>query len=663
MENLDAELERAVRAIYRDRPHAHRALFDHKNKTPAAGEDLIGHLHNSPFPFLLVEGFRGLGKSTDAEEALAIQAGFGEFKNGIIVGANADLAKERLHSIKALFRQDMFKEMFGDLEGAVWQDDEIHLSNGIRFKAIGRGASMLGIKFEDTRPDRFLIDDLEKPEEKLNREARRDAHRWLMQVFMPALDPDARGWILGTQRDPEDIIGLIKSGIEQAKAEGEDDLWGSCRYPITYLDAEGKRQPTWPERYPLERIDRMRANYRRQGAMREYRMEYDLVLEAESDRTFKSSMLTVEPRVKLFQPVYSMHDPARTVGAQSATTGFAAWSYIGPKIVVWDAWARLLMPSEIIDSLFDVGDAHSPVEMGFEEDGLNEWALQPIRQEQLKRRIMLPLRRMKAPRGKIDFIKGLQTYASARELVFARELPELKAQFLSFPTGRIDAPNALAYALIMKPGAAMYEDFRDGNIAEDLKLLRNHPITLALNAGNGLVTGALVQLVEGQLRIVADWVREGEPAEVVDSLIRTAGTWAGRAMRFTCPPRQFDTYNNDGLVQAAVRVPVEIRTGTEPAGGRAIIRDLIAHQSRGMPDFLVSSAAKWTLNGLAGGYCRDVGRNGLLADSAKHGPYRVLLEGIEAFAGLMSLGMAGVDDRNYRTAPDGTRYVSTMRGR
>jgi hypothetical protein len=48
--------------------------------------------------------------------------------------------------------------------------------------------------------------------------------------------------------------------------------------------------------------------------------------------------------------------------------------------------------------------------MGVEEDGLNEFLMQPIRQEQVRRGMMLPVEGVRAPIGKIDFIRALQPF-------------------------------------------------------------------------------------------------------------------------------------------------------------------------------------------------------------------------------------------------------------
>jgi len=99
------------------------------------------------------------------------------------------------------------------------------------------------------------------------------------------------------------------------------------------------------------------------------------------------------------------------------------------------------------------------VVIGVERDGLEEWVLQPLRHEQLRRGIIVPIQGYKAPRGKLAFIAALQPFLNAGEITFAKDMAALK-QFLSFPTGKIDFVNALAFALLMRPGQPIYEDLR-----------------------------------------------------------------------------------------------------------------------------------------------------------------------------------------------------------
>jgi hypothetical protein len=104
-------------------------------------------------------------------------------------------------------------------------------------------------------------------------------------------------------------------------------------------------------------------------------------------------------------------------------------------------------------------------------------------------------------------------------------------------------------------------------------------------------------------------------------------------------------------------VPLDVSRGTNFARGREWIRDRISRQVRGQPAVSVSDGARWTLNGLFGGYSRAIDKRGAVSEYAEEGVYRVLMEGLEAAAGLMA-GAEGEDSRHYDHTRAGRAYLS-----
>lgn len=642
--------------FYNDRPLAHATLFAHRhpNKTPDFHEAAIRDWHG-PHPRVLDMFFRGAAKSTLSEEAVVILAGFREFKNCLIVGENYDRAAARLHAIRReIESNELVAKVFGDLRGPLWGEDRIILPNGATVQALGKGQSLRGIKHEDMRPDLVFADDLENRGDVVSPEARRKTFDWFTLDLLPACDPSARVRVDATPLHPDALPMVLK----------RDPGWLTTVIPIYYLDEDGERVSSWPDRYPIGWIDSLEESYKLQGQVNGFRQEYMCEAEAPETKSFKQEMFIVYPRVRTWEAVYSMTDPARTTAKTAATTGRVVWSWIGHKLVIWDAVARRWMPNEIIDDLFYVDETYHPVAIGFEEDGLNQWALQAIRQEQVRRGHVLPLKPVKAPVGKLDFIRGLQVYFQAREVEFAKPLPELQSQLLGFPNGDIDAPNALAYAPRMRPGAPIYDDFGVRNVGEDLRPAHGTPVWLVLNAARSVVTGAVLQVIDGAIRIYADYVREGESSSVASDVIAAARLDVGRDLRLTAGPLHFSQYNNVGLRQAIARLPAELRAGVEPERGRSYLRHLLQTERRGMPALMVSSAATWTLRAFSGGYARVLQKQGVLADHAEEGEYRVLMEGIESFVGLLELGFGEDEERgsfNAETA-QGRPYRSMIAG-
>ena len=663
---------------------AHTVLFRrrHPDESSEAHERLVRAIYN-PTPRQLIEGFRGLGKSTYLEEAAIIKACFREFHNMVIVGASYTRACDRLMSIKREFEiNDDLQKLFGQQKGAIWQEGKIVLANGVCIQALGRDQSTLGMKYLDWRPDCALVDDVEDPEEVRTDVDREQTWGWFLKTFLPSLAHPLTSWVrvLGTRRG----TGSLPERIEK-------DGWPTVKIPIEYTDEDGERRATWPSKFPLEAVDAMQRTYR--GDMHTFMQEFMCQPYAQTDRVFSREMFRVEPRERTWEATYAMIDPARTTNRKSAMTGYAVWSWVGPRLIVWTAGAENLLPDEIIELAFRIHDNYNPVWVGVEEDGLNEWIKQPLRTEMLKRHRMIPIKAVRAPRNKLSFISQLQVYFNAGEVVFAHAQPELEAQLLSFPTGKIDAPNALAYAIPMRPAAPIYDGFGQDHVAPSLNPVVSRPLYLAANATRSMVAAALVQFADRQLRVLADWVEEGAPDDIVSRIHAEAclladtgrdvarkvdrkdwaellkvpdrkSEFARFPLKWIVPPHHADRWNNVGLMQAVQRVPAGCSRGLAlDTGRRHLAAAMAGNRTRNLA---VSDTAQWTLRALSGGYSRGIAKGGGLTDEAEPGPYRLLMEGVESFCGMMADTEPKDDmdtEQNYTYDKRGRRYLSSMPAR
>jgi hypothetical protein len=634
-----------------DRVVAHQALFAHRHgsTTPPFHDELI-ELWHSGVSKVLVLAFRGGGKSTLAEEAIVLAAAMKLVRNVLIIGSNSERANDRLRSIKhELATNELLIELFGDLRGPVWNEGRVELANGVCIQAFGRGQALRGIKHHDARPDFCFCDDLEEEEHVRTPQARQETLRWFMSELIPALDRNARIRIAATPLNREALPMWL------ARQSG----WVTKVYPIEHVSAAtGARCATWPARYPLAWIDARRQEFDAAGMAHAYAQEYLCVPEDEASKVFTASMLRIEPGIRSWEATFAFYDPARTVKATSATTGWACWSWIGNRLIVWDGGAEAWAPDRLIEHIFQLDAEYHPVVIGVERDGLEEFILQPLRQEQLRRGVLIPVTGYRAPKGKLSFIAALQPFLNAGEITFAKDLPALK-QFLSFPTGKIDFPNALAYALLMRPGQPIYEDFASAHVAEELAAHADVPVFLCLNASKSLTTAVACQFVGKALHILADWVREGDPGAVVAELVRDAALAVGRQLRLVAPPSHFRNYDTVGLAGAVRRLPAELRSGGDALKGRAELRALLQQQTRGLPALRVSRTAQLTLNAFAAGYVRAVTRQGLVSEETNDGLYRVLMEGLESFIATSRAAGEEDNDRRYAIAPDGRRYLTT----
>jgi hypothetical protein len=372
-------------------------------------------------------------------------------------------------------------------------------------------------------------------------------------------------------------------------------------------------------------------------------------------------MLRIEPSVHSWEATYAFIDPARTVNDRSSATGWAVWSWVGNRLIVWNGGAELWRPDEIISHIFTLASAYAPVVIGVERDGLEEFILQPLRHEQLRRGQLIPVAGYRAPRGKLSFIAGLQPFLAAGEIVFAKDISATK-EFLSFPAGKNDFINALAYALLIRPGQPIYEDFTRAHVA-DVHARAGDPVFLCLNATAVVTTAIAVQLAGKTLNILADYVREGDPGNCLGEIVRDAGLTFGSGLRLTAPEQHFRPYQTIGLVGAVRRLPAELHRGGDVAKGRAVLRALMASMGAGRPSLQVSPQARWVCNGLAAGYARatDARAGGVpVAEEANEGIYRTLLEGLEsALARTLPASGEDEDQRRYALTSDGRRYLTS----
>jgi hypothetical protein len=637
---------------------AHEALFGHRHSvaSPPCHLEMIDFLHGD-FDKGVLEGFRSSAKSTRAEEALVVKALYRRFHNGLVVGASFPRAKERLMAIKnELVTNDFITYLFGKQEGETWMEGKIVLANGTCLQAVGSGASLRGIRHLDYRPDWVLIDDLEDEESVRDPDQRAKTLIWLMGTLLPALSeqPPAKVRMLGNRLDDDAVLVRV----------AKDPAWRHLRIPIMeqhdkgserYDLPPGKWRPLWPAMFPLEKIGQKRQEYERLGMLQTFNCEYMCEANDQGAKLFQKSHERTHAGVHTWQATFAAYDPARTVNASSAATGVAVFSWIRNKLVVWRGDARLWLPDEIINDIFETDLKYKPIEIGVEATGLEEFIMQPLRHRAVERRQLLPLRRLVPPRGKDSFIRGLQPFFKGGEIEFVDVSSEARGQLLSFPSGRKDFPNALAYALLMKPGLPVYPEFSMQNVVDGLPSSRDIWY-LVTNATNHFTAGVLVQAVGGQVRVHADWIMEGPPGEVLDDLVGQARIFCGAEPKLRVPPVSDGIHDTVGLRVSARASQLSFEAGSDILKGRTAFRAMLSQLKRGEPLLVLNPVARWTLNGLSGGFARSLDKRGVVSDEPVDNAYRVLMEGLESFVGRYR--GAGHDD-----AEDGVRYATTEAGR
>jgi len=631
---------------YRRRRWAqHQVFFKHRHlQAEALFHRELVQAFWSTIPRLGVFAFRGGAKSTLIEEFIVLAVCEMRFRNIVILGASEGRAAERLAAIKReLERNDDLVELYGEQVGDTWTQIKLVTRNGICVQALGKDQDIRGLKHLDWRPDLLVIDDFEDRDNVATPEGRRKTFNWFMSDLIPACQPDCKIRLLATPMDPESVPMKLST----------DPAWQWRNYPICRRNPEtGVEEPMWPDLFPAEWIEETRRQYQRTGQAPIWDREFMCEAVSTGEQVFRAEDIRIEPRVRTWEPVYVTVDPARTTHREtSAMTGIVAWSWIGSKLVVWEDRTGFHQPDRIVDIIFEFNQKYRPVLVGVEADGLEQFLLQPIRQAGARLGEFLPLQPLRAPRGKLDFIRGLQPFLAAGELVFATEMPELRAQLLGFPRGRIDGPNALAYALTLRPGIPVYDSFDPNqHVADRVFWNRNEPVYLAMHATGAYTTAVMLQAAFGRTLIIGDWIREGDPAVSGPQVVREAAMFAKGRVEIVLHPQHFDDWRNVGLRQAIRALPADLGKGVDPARGRAHLRKELERMTKVAPAVQVASNARWTLAAISAGYAQKPGKN-----EPEPGIHRTLMEGLEATLGLLVLGLAD-DNANWSYTADGRRY-------
>ncbi len=662
-EDQDRSRKEILHRIAKEKRLAHEYLFSHRheNQTPEFHGDIIDNWHDYSVKQLSIQAFRGGAKSTvGCEEATIIMALFGTFRNGLIIGERYDRAVERLEAIKyELLNNEKINFLFGDPQGETWREGKIELFNGTVIQAFGRGQSIRGAKHLSYRPDYLCGDDIEDEDSVRTEEAKEETASWFMRVVMPAMDQN--GYLMR-------IVGTPLESDSLMEKLGNNDDWAALRYPVEHIDDDGNRKATWPDRFPLKDVDEIKRRFERMGKLLEYGREYMCVARDEDTRQFTDDIIKVKPRTRVWEPVYVVYDPARTADEKKSDhTGKAVFSWLGDHLKIWEASGHFWLPDEIVSDMFDTAEKYDPVVVGIEKTGLSEWAMQPIRNEMTKRNVILPIRPLEPPRGpgKLDFIRGLQPFFASGQATMAVECPDLRQQLLNFPVGKKDVPNALAYALRMRPGLPVYEDFCDDHIIVDRYPVKGQKI-MAVNYEDGVVTGVVYDKGPNGITIISNFIREGDPQQRCKELLEHGYYVAEGSSNldvYVHPAHYDNKYQNSGLLGALRKCGCNPKRSGDIMKGRGYIVESLRQRRGGIPVFRVHYKARHVLNGMSAGYAFEYKKVGAgLSDRANPGMYRTLMEGLECCLSIYTGSTAGIPQQppNYRTGKNGQRYLSTM---
>ncbi len=314
---------------------------------------------------------------------------------------------------------------------------------GTRFEAFGIGMSPRGRRFAEHRPLEFVGDDLEDAELARNPDREQHLWDWLMDEVLPAMEPESyRCTVLGTIFGPDCMMQRARQLADRV------DSAGRPLGRVFLQPAVEDGGSVWPERFDGEALARIRATIGLRNWLRNYALEPD-----DPTRPFQARWMLawradeIDPR-RL--DVVAFLDPAVSQSAKGCPRALVTVGMdrdTGIRYVL-DAWIERGTPGEIIAKLFEVRDRFAPRVIGIESNGGYALIRPLLAVHEQRRGRRLPVRYVNHSRPKALRIESLCSQFESGMWRFPQNpspgIATLQEQFLAYPDGYVDGPDAAA---------------------------------------------------------------------------------------------------------------------------------------------------------------------------------------------------------------------------
>ena len=402
---------------------------------------------------------RGHGKTTFVSFALTLrdlliqQSVF-----TIYIGPTATSAADRIQEIRTeLENNERIREDFGDLltgEGVAdaradqklrQQSADLALANGARIVGRGCGQSLRGLKHRELRPDRIILDDVDRDDEVATKERIDKRIKWFRRVVLGL--QGAKGMCVF-------VVGNIIARTTLLTAILAMPSFSSRIYRAIKDDGT----PLMPALWTTEALEKVRDEVGTDA----FETEYQNNPPSEGSRTFREEWLkkrwtyellaTVSPRkiasLDLSKGKSERSDFQAMVAIQRDDQG---------NIYIRKADINRRTRRELVQRVFQfsqVMDLGSIVSFVVESNGFQEWFKQELQEESAKQGFDLPIVEQIHTVSKYDRVVKIAPMAEGGRIFFPPEEEEdadmklLRRQMEEFPDGRHDdGPDALAMAI------------------------------------------------------------------------------------------------------------------------------------------------------------------------------------------------------------------------
>ncbi len=314
--------------------------------------------------------------------------------------------------------------------------DEFGSVHNIRIEAYGKGSSIRGLSNVDRRPKICILDDPQDTEDARSDTVLDSDWQWFLSDVM-FLGQNTRIFLIGNNLGEKCII-------ERVFASAQDLNFKTRK--IAIINSQGL--PSWPQKFPIEEIDKQKEAYRRMGSLDVWMRERMCEATSEESRVFnrddfiRYSYLGVDTIIKGHN-IFVTVDPASSV---SNTADYRAICVVA--VSEQNIWTIIDFPygrwksDEFIDKLFETVEKWTPYLGGVRrlpvgiEKGHFKQVLEPFIYKEMQRRNkyfdILPIEHVKIG-TKLERVKMLAPLFKAHSIQMPETAPwlaELECELL-----------------------------------------------------------------------------------------------------------------------------------------------------------------------------------------------------------------------------------------
>lgn len=342
----------------------------------------------------------------------------------IAASASESFATDVGREVRNIIRSEEYARVFPSVSLA--DDSQAsgrwHTKQGGIFYAVGVGSQILG-----KGADEFIIDDpFGSMEDAQSEVTRRRVREWYQGSVYNRLQPGGAIILINHRMHEDDLSGYL---IEQQNAGG--DKWEIVQLPAIQDTGEA----LWPEAYPIEALERIRAN----SLPRFWSSLYQQNPQPDEGTFFKREWFKAydeKPKVNIF----GTSDFAVTDGGGDFTE-HAVWG-VGSDSTIYaiDWWRGQTDASAWIESWCDLIGKHKPFTW-FAESGVIKRAIEgPLKQRMDQRKTWASIEWVASIHDKPTRARAFQALAANGKVAFPNTpwAGEVVDQLIRFPAGKHD---------------------------------------------------------------------------------------------------------------------------------------------------------------------------------------------------------------------------------